>query len=449
MKIKFILPALQEAKSPFWRPIKYSLFPPLGLATLASCCLESDEISLADEHVESISLEDEPDLVCIQTYITNAWRAYEIADAYRKRGIYVVLGGLHATTLPLEALEHADTVLLGLGEHAFARFLQDLRARQSRRIYEAGPVSLDLAPLPRRDLFKREKYLVPNSMVISRGCPNRCSFCYVSSFYPQGQSFLSYQLDHILREIDSMPGKHLYFLDDNLFGNPALCRELFREMRGMGRLFQGAVTISSVLDGDLVELAREAGFRSAFIGFESVSANNLLQANKQTNLNRSYKDAIQRLDRLGIMINGSFIFGFDEDDLSVFRDLPQWAIEQGITTATYHILTPYPGTRLFADMTEQGRIVSRNWQEYDTRHLVFQHPRLTRIQMEEGYRQAYQTFYQWRNIRAASGQHEALRMRLKHLAYAGCWKKFEPVWNFLIKTELLGQARKALEFTLK
>ncbi|MDF2566674.1 MAG: Radical domain protein, partial [Oscillospiraceae bacterium] len=374
MKIKFILPALQEAKSPFWRPIKYSLFPPLGLATLASFCSPDDEIEILDEHIEEALLDDSPDLVCVQTYITNAYRSYQIADDYRKRGIFVALGGLHATSLPQEAKQHADTVLCGLGEHIFPQFLSDFKSKNPKEFYYAGEMNFDHLPLPRRDLIKREKYLVPNSMVFSRGCPNKCSFCYVSSFYKNGKSFYAYQIDRILEEIESLIGRHLYFLDDNLFADKKLCRDLFHEMKGMNKLFQGAVTVNSIIEDDLIDLAYEAGFRSAFIGFESLNKHNLMLANKHSNLNQDYDKAIKRLDELGVMINGSFIFGLDHDDKNAFHDTTSWAIESGITTATYHILTPYPGTKLFDNMKKEKRIKNNDWSNYDTCHLVFEHP---------------------------------------------------------------------------
>jgi len=299
MKIKFILPALEEAKSPYWRPIKYSLFPPLGLATLASLCDETDEIEIVDEHVEEVNLDDEPDLVCIESYITNSYRAYQIADTYRSRGIKVAIGGIHATSLPNEAKKHADSVLLGLGERSFPEFLKDFKEGKIKPFYEQGQVSLDDLPLPRRDLLKNEKYLVQNSMTFSRGCPNRCSFCYVSSFYKGGKSFFTYKVDRILEEIESMKGRHLYFLDDNIFADKKLVRQVF---------------------------------------------------------------------------------------------------------------------------------------------------------MEHGYNKAYKDFYKWGNIVKTSKEHEEheeLRMKMKHLAYAGAWKKFEPVWNFLIKNELLSQARGGLVRTLR
>lgn len=449
MKIKFILPALEESKSPFWRPIKYSLFPPLGLATLASFCKDSDELEIQDEHIENINIDDYPDIVCIETYITNAYRAYEIADHYRSRGVKVALGGLHATSLPEEAKSHCDFLFLGLAESSFNKFLEDFRNNNTQKIYKQGIIALDELPLPRRDLIKREKYLVPNSMVFSRGCPNRCSFCYVNSFYKHGKSFYTYKIDRILEELETLKGKHLYFLDDNIFADKKLSREIFKQMKGSNKLFQGAITISSILEDDTIELAHEAGFRSAFIGFESINQDSLKYANKRSNIGQNYKDAIKRLDEMGIMINGSFIFGLDSDTPDVFKATGEWAVQSGITTATYHILTPYPGTGIYEKMKSENRITTENWRLYDTRHLVFNHPNISKEHMEKGYKDAYTQFYKWGNIVRGSKEHEDIKMRLKHFTYAGAWKKFEPVWNFLIKNQLLPKARKALVRTLK
>jgi len=168
-KVKFILPALTEATSPYWRPIKYSLFPPLGLATLAAYLDPDIDISLQDEHVEKLELDDEPDLVIIQVYITNAYRAYELADHYRARGAYVALGGLHVTSLPEEAAPHADTIFLGPGEHTFPKFIKDFTAGTPQARYESPVRTLEGLPPIRRDLIKRHRYLVPNSIVVSRG----------------------------------------------------------------------------------------------------------------------------------------------------------------------------------------------------------------------------------------------------------------------------------------
>src|SRR5256886_11822507 len=182
MRVRMILPALTEATSPFFRPIKYSLFPPLGLATLAGYLDDSDEVVLSDEHVEKLVLDDEPDLVVIQVYITSARRAYEIADLYRSRGSHVALGGLHVTSLPEEAARHADTLFLGPGEDTWPVFLADYRAGHPAKVYTSQVRPLLAVPKIRRDLIKRNLYLVPNSIVVSRGRPHGCDFCYKEAF---------------------------------------------------------------------------------------------------------------------------------------------------------------------------------------------------------------------------------------------------------------------------
>ena len=288
MKIKLVLPALTEATSPYWRPIKYALFPPLGLATLAAYCDPDDELTLEDEHVEVVRLDDSPDLVAIQVYITNAHRAYALADLYRARGAYVILGGLHVTSLPDEAAAHADTIFLGPAEATFPTFLRDFRAGRPQPRYDSAAAERTLHGIPpiRRDLLKRHLYLVPNSIVVSRGCPHHCSFCYKDAFFEGGRGFYTQRVDEALAEISRLPGRHLYFLDDHLLGNPKFARELFAGMRGMGRLFQGASTVDAILRGDLIEQAVEAGLRSIFIGFETLDDRNLRSSNKRQNLGR-------------------------------------------------------------------------------------------------------------------------------------------------------------------
>src|SRR5215212_10252311 len=271
-KVKFILPALTEATSPYWRPIKYSLFPPLGLATLAAYLTPDDEAVIVDEHVERLRMDDAPDLVVIQVYITNAERAYRIADRYRARGSFVALGGLHVTSLPEEAQAHADAIFLGPGEQTFPRFLTDFRAGRPARIYRStSGRSLEHLPPIRRDLIARRRYLVPNSIVVTRGCPQHCDFCYKDAFFTGGRSFYTQRVDDALAEISRLPGRHLYFLDDHLLGDARFAAALFEGMRGMGRLFQGAATVDSILRGDTVERAADAGLRSLFVGFETLA----------------------------------------------------------------------------------------------------------------------------------------------------------------------------------
>ncbi len=450
MKVKMILPALTEAKSPFFRPIKYSLFPPLGLATLAGYLDPSDEIDIQDEHVETLNLDDEPDLVVIQVYITSAFRAYQIADHYRAKGAYVCLGGLHVTSLPEEATAHADTIFLGPGEDIWPEFLRDFRRGVAGARYESKVRTLIGLPPIRRDLLKRELYLVPNSIVVSRGCPHHCDFCYKDAFFQGGKGFYTQTVEAALAEINRLPGRHLYFLDDHLFGNVRFASALFEGMRGMGRLWQAAGTVQAILQQPkMLELAVESGLRSLFVGFETLNPNNLRAQNKYQNLNRDYHAAIQRLHDHGVMVNGSFVFGMDDDDESVFDRTVDWAVSQGIETATFHILTPYPGTALHDRMAAQGRILHNDWDLYDTRHTVFRPAKMSLEALEAGYWRAYGEFYKWSSIFKGAWAKEFWSARLRHIAYAGGWKKLEPMWDFIIRAKRATRMLPVLEAVLE
>ena len=450
MKIKFILPALTEAESSFWRPIKYSLFPPLGLATLAAFLSEEDEAQIVDQHVQKLNLDDEPDIVSIQVYITNAYRAYKIADHYRAKGDFVILGGLHVTSLPDEARAHADVIFLGPGEESFPRFLEDFRKGKQHvdATYISRARSLLGVPKIRRDLIDRHLYLVPNSIVVSRGCPLHCDFCYKDAFFEGGKSFYTQQVDESLDEINRLPGRHLYFLDDHLFGNRQFARDLFRGMRGMRRIFQGAATVDSILEGDLIEEAAAAGMRSIFIGFESLTEEDLSLSNKRQNLNRDYDAVVNRLHDLGIMINGSFVFGLDGDNKKVFQKTVDWAINSGITTSTFHIATPYPGTRYYSRMKDEKRLLTNNWDLFDTRHVTIKPKGMSEEELKEGYDWSYKTFYTWSSIVRSSLFHGSLKHQAKHFFYTSGWKKFEAVWKVLIEMKQLDQATPLLEAIL-
>ncbi len=178
---------------------------------------------LEDEHVQPIHLDDSPQVVVIEVYITSAYRAYALADFYRRKGAHVCLGGLHVTSMPHEAAAHADSIFIGPGEDTWPAFLKDLRAGQPKAIYRSTVRTLDNLPTPRRDLFQRHHYLVPNSLVVSRGCPHACDFCYKESFFRGGKSFYTATVDAALAEIESLPGKHLYFLGRPPVWQPALC----------------------------------------------------------------------------------------------------------------------------------------------------------------------------------------------------------------------------------
>jgi radical SAM superfamily enzyme YgiQ (UPF0313 family) len=433
MNVKMILPALTEATSPLFRPIKYSLFPPLGLATLAGYLDPNDDVRITDEHVEKLGFDDYPDLVVIQVYITSAYRSYRIADHYRRRGSYVVMGGLHVTSLPAEAAGHADSIFLGPGEDTWPQFLSDFHAGNPAAVYGSRIGTLEKTPPIRRDLIRRSRYLVPNSIVVSRGCPHACDFCYKESFFKGGLSYYAKTVDAALAEIDELPGRHLYFLDDHLFGNSRFASELFHGMRGMNRLWQAAGTVRSVLTPGLMERASACGLRSLFVGFETLNPGNLRQEHKLHNRNCDYGQAVRRLHDLGVMVNGSFMFGMVEDDDSVFGRTVEWAVNLGMETATFHILTPYPGTAQYKRIYRQGRLLHRNWDLYDTRHCVFRPAQLNPEKLEAGYWRAYRDFYQWSSILGAAATKEHWAARLRHFAYSAGWKKLEPMWYLIIR----------------
>lgn len=222
----------------------------------------------------------------------------------------------------------------------------------------------------------------------------------------------------------------------------------------MGRIWQAAGTVNSILEARfkprLLEEAVASGLRSLFVGFETLNPANLLTQRKFQNQNRDYASAIRRLHDLGVvMINGSFVFGMDDDDPDVFNRTVEWAVEHGIETATFHILTPYPGTATFQRMESQGRLLHRDWDLYDTRHTVFMPARMTPSQLEEGYWSAYRNFYRWSNILKGASTKPTFVGAARHAAYPAGWKKFEPLWNLLIRARRVAQMRPALESILR
>ena len=350
--------------------------------------------------------------------------------------------------MPAEAAQHADTIFLGPGEDTWPRFLADFRRGSPGSRYQSSNRTLEDIPPIRRDLIKRHLYLVPNSIVVSRGCPHVCDFCYKEAFFEGGRSFYTQTVDAALAEIERLPGRHLYFLDDHLFGAKQFAGALFAGMRGMGRLWQAAGTVNSVLASGSSNARSSAVCEACSSASRPSTPRTCWSSGIPEHQRRDYAAAIRRLHDLGVMINGSFVFGMDADDVSVFDRTVDWAIEQGIETATFHILTPYPGTALHSRMTAQGRVTSGDWDRYDTRHVVFQPARMTANQLEEGYRRAYRDFYRWGSIVRGARAHDTVSGGVRHFAYAAGWKKFEPCWDLVIRAKRAGMMLPVLETIL-
>ncbi|HEY1619053.1 MAG TPA: hypothetical protein VGG25_15640 [Streptosporangiaceae bacterium] len=290
---------------------------------------------------------------------------------------------------------------------------------------------------------------MPNSIVVSRGCPHVCDSCYKVAFFKGGKQFCTQAVDDALAEISRLPGRHLYFLDDHLFGNARFATALFDGMSGMGRPWQAAGTVKTVPENPRVlEKAAASGLRSLLVGFETVNAASLSGQRKYQNIGRDYDLAVRRLHDPGIMVNGSFVFGMDEDGPDVFDRTVERAIRQGTETATFRILTPYPDTALHARMTAESRILHSDWDRYDTRQVVFRPAGMNAGTLEAGYWQACKDFCRRGSIWTAAATQETLRGRLRHLAYAGGWKKFEPLRDLAIRSQRVVHALPLLEAVL-
>jgi radical SAM superfamily enzyme YgiQ (UPF0313 family) len=438
--ILLILPALQQAHDRKFRLVKYSRFPPLSLLTLAGLTpREGYEVIVRDEHIESSAVSGPVDLVGIQTYVSSAPRAYELADLWRSRGAKVVLGGIHPTTLPEEAAAHADAVCLGPAETVWGEILADFERGRLQRFYRGRSAgSAALVPLPRRDLMNPRGYLIRHTMVTSRGCPHACDFCYKSSFW--GKDYHEARpLASVEQELAQVDDGLVFFLDDNLLANREHARGLFAVLRGSGILWQAAGSLDVTGTPGYLDEAYAAGCRSLFVGFESLSPANMAQQHKRINVATDYAEACRRFHDAGIMINGSFVFGFDGDGPDVFERTTEFVERNRILTATFHILTPFPGTPTFARLEAEGRLLHRDWTYYDTDHAVFRPRRLTPEQLEAGHQEAYRRLHSLSSIVKRS---TGLPGTAKRLAYNLAWSKVDPLWVAIIRAGMMPFAKR-------
>ncbi len=397
MHIKFIFP---KAHIPVYSPLKFRLVPPQALLLLATLTPPPHTCEIIDENLHECDCTDTPDLVAISVYINVAYRAYHLADRYRARNIPVVLGGLHVTACPDEAQCHADAIVVGEADNIWSQLLDDIEHGNLKPLYTGRErVSLaHLSPL-KTNLVNRSSYASIHAMCTSRGCSHRCDFCYQSSFYSL-PGVRHKPLDNIIREIQLMRARHVLFLDDNLVANKQFAHELFTALQHLEITWSGAVTANIGEDTALLALAYASGCRSLFIGFESLSHDNLKHNHKRQNHPARYEAQVANIHHQKIMINCSFVFGFDHDTPAVFTETVDWIVKVGIESVNFHILTPYPGTPLFAEMKASGRIIDYNWEHYNTTRAVFQPKHMSPRELEEGYLWARQNVYSWKNILA-------------------------------------------------
>jgi radical SAM superfamily enzyme YgiQ (UPF0313 family) len=364
------------------------------------------EVSLTDENVTSIDFQKEADMVGITAPTITVHRAYEIADRFREKSVKVVLGGQHTSALPDEAIQHADAVVIGEAEGIWPKVIEDFKANKLQKIYSRSERSnlLNL-PIPRRDLFVKEAYYVRNTISTTRGCPYACSFCSVSSFF--GHTYRRRPLDEILKEIDTLDRTELIgFVDDNMFGDHKAAKDLLRALipRRIKWVAQASVLVSK--DDELLTLAAASGCMALLIGFETLSPANLASVGKSVNVVEEYEVIIKKIHSHGIAIHGFLIFGLDADDEGVFARTISFAQKMRLESAQFAWPMPYPGTALCESLDKAGRVVTKNWSEYEF-NPVFEPKLMSRETLKKGYDWAWRDFYSlpsiWRRIGLAHG----------------------------------------------
>jgi radical SAM superfamily enzyme YgiQ (UPF0313 family) len=415
---------------------KHVLTPTLALTSVAAATPLEWEVTYWDENLLQgpPPWDPFPQVVGITVHLTFAARAYELAHWYRSRGARVVLGGLHVLSCPEEAAPHADALALGEGVQLWPDILRDIEAGALRRVYRGDyhrPYREE--PAPRRDLVPRDNFLTSTSLIATRGCHNRCGFCYLAT---DGLR-MPYQVrdvDQVVAEFRADGQPYGVFIDNNLGSRPDYLRRLCRALRPLEKIWSAAVTIDVTDDPSLVREMALAGCTGVFVGFESLADENLADARKKTPRTADYARRVAILHDHGIQVNGSFVLGFDHDRPDVFARTAAWIEDNRLECATFHILTPYPGTPLFRQMEAEGRLLHRDWTLYDTGHVVFRPRHMTPEELAAGYAWCYGRLFShgsiWRRRPAD------LRAVLPYLAMSYLYKRSNLLWHFLIRHRL-------------
>jgi radical SAM superfamily enzyme YgiQ (UPF0313 family) len=367
-----------------------SVFPVLGVITVAALFPKSWDVHVADEAVEKIDLEGTADLVGISTLTLNASRAYELADHFRNKGIPVLMGGMHPSALPEESLQHADAVVVGEAEGIFDRVLSDLENGRMEGIYKSAELpDITKVPHPRFDLLHRKHRRFLHSIQATRGCPHDCDFCSVTPFF--GHRYRLRPVEDVVRDLrtslEQASSRTVFFVDDNIGGNPPYAKEIFRALIPLRIKWGSFASVAFTKDRELMDLAVKSGCIELFIGFESISQENLDTSHKSWVRADRMKEYIKIFHDHGIIVEGAFIFGHENDRKDIFRKTVDFVQTAGIQVPVFGILTPYPATRLRAKLTDEKRLLpeSSNWRLYDGSHVLFRPAHMSPEELEEGF----------------------------------------------------------------
>jgi radical SAM superfamily enzyme YgiQ (UPF0313 family) len=422
------------AKDPAGSFGKHVLTPALGLPTLAAATPAGWRVRFWDENLLQgpPPMDPVPEVVGITVHLTFARRAYELAAWCRAHGAVVVMGGPHALSCPDEVADHCDAVAVGSGVPLWPRILRDIQAGCLQRRYDAPFADYACEPPPARDILPTWGFLTPASLIATRGCTNHCDFCHLAT-----GNRIGYQMRppaEVARELVATGAPYGVFLDNNLGASRPYLRQLCRALAPLEKIWSAAVCLDVTDEPGLVREMALAGCTGVFVGLESLTDANVTAAGKRSPRADDFARRVELFHRHGIQVNGSFVFGFDDDRPDVFARTVQWIEDVRLECATFHILTPYPGTPLFRRLEAEGRILHRDWSRYDTAHAVFRPKHLTPEELEAGYRWVYRRTFSLVSIwRRRPAEAAAL---LPYLAMACLYKRANPVWRFLIRHRL-------------
>jgi len=387
---------LYRHRGGIWK--KTMRYAPLTLTTLASLVppeLNAD-VRIIDEGVDDIPDDLEADLVGISAITGTAPRAYEIAARLRSRGVKVVIGGVHPTLMPEEAMANADSTVVGYAEESWPALLRDFAAGRMARRYDQSPtLSLANLPFPQRELFDTSLVNVAHTLEATRGCIYQCEFCVVPAAWGKP---LQKPVADVVADIRQMRAKRLIFLDLNLIADSAYAKELFTALIPLKVQWGGLATTTIAWDDELLDLAARSGCRGLLIGFESLNQASLLETKKAFNMRRSYYEVVRKIRERKIALMGCFVFGFDHDSLSTFDETVDFVLESKMDLPRYAIAVPFPGTALYKRLKAEGRITTENWSLYDGQHVVFEPKLMSPGDLLERTRKAWKKTYSYRSI---------------------------------------------------
>jgi len=413
MKILLINPSRRHLKErDFWdgnytmRVFGVTCAMPLWAPTLAALTPGDVEVKIVDENVEDIDFEEEADLVGIGAFSITIQRGYEIANEFKKRKIKVVMGGIHVSTLPDEAMRHADSIVIGEAEKVWAKLIEDFKNNNLKQVYKGdGYPCLDDTPVPRYDLLKNDRYSA-NLIQTTRGCPFDCEFCSVKAF--QGPEFRLKRVEQVIKEIEACPRsfqikimgrklemeKGFFFVDDNIIGNKVYAGKLFEAIKPLklpGWWCQCSINVGK--DPELLRMMKDAGCARMFVGIESVERKSLEEMGKKINKIDEYERCIENIHSAGIAIMASIIVGSDNDDETVFEKVVNFIRRNNIALSMINILVPIPGTRLFERLNREGRILHNDWKKFDSANVCFRPKKMSPETLAEGFRWIYRELY--------------------------------------------------------